>query len=117
MGGKSVGFQYEFNWMLKLSALDEQQLQVNHKYPFTKAGVRIFPLDMPVDLVNGNWEAVARCVINRITITLEETTGEFKVIEIYDKQKRELLTRQWRNLVKITKNMVNVEDFSKIHIT
>lgn len=112
-----MGFLYEFNWLLKLSDLDEESLQINHKYSFAKKGVRAFPLDMPIDLVNGNWEAVARCIINQITITSKETTGEYEVIEIYDTQKRELFTEQWRSLLKITKDVSNVEDFSKVHIT
>lgn len=112
-----MGFQYEFNWMLKLSDLNEQQLQINHRYPFVKKGVRAFPIDMPIDLVNGNWEAVARCIINRITITSNETTGEYEVIEIYDEQKRRMLSEQWRSLLKITKDIPDVEDFSKVHIT
>lgn len=112
-----MGFLYEFNWLLKLSDLDEQHLQINHKYSFAKKGVRAFPLDMPIDLVNKNWEAVARCIINHITITSKETTGEYEVIEIYNTQKRELLTEQWRSLLKITKDIPNVDDFSKVHIT
>lgn len=112
-----MGFQYEFNWMLKLSDLNEHRLQINHRYPFVKKGVRAFPIDMPIDLVNGNWEAVARCIINHITITSNETTGEYEVIEIYDEQKRRLLSEQWRSLLKITKDMPDVEDFSKVHIT
>ena len=112
-----MGFQYEFNWMLKLSDLIVQQLQINHRYPFVKKGVRAFPIDMPIDLVNGNWEAVARCIINRITITSNETTGEYEVIEIYDEQKRRMLSEQWRSLLKITKDIPDVEDFSKVHIT
>ena len=112
-----MGFQYEFNWMLKLSDLDDKQLQLNKKYPFVKAGARVFPIDMPLDLVNGNWEAVARCIIDQITITSDKTVGKYKVVEIYDAKKRELLTEQWRSLLKTTKNIPAIGDYSKVHIT
>ncbi len=112
-----MGFQYEFNWILKISDLDELHLQSNHQYPFVKKGARIYPLGMPIDLINGNWEAVARSIIDQITITPNETLGEYKVIEIYDTQKRKMLTEQWRTLLKISKNMPNIDDFSQVHIT
>lgn len=112
-----MGFIYEFNWILKLSDLEEERLQVGKQYSFIKSGVRAFPLDMPIDLVNRNWEAVARCVINQITITSKDTKGTYTVIEVYDKEKREILTEQWRSLLKYSKNMPEMIDFSKVHIT
>lgn len=112
-----MGFQYEFNWILKLSDLDEHLLKVQETYSFLKNGVRAFPLEMPIDLVNANWEAVARCVINSITITAKTTTGKYTVVEIYDSRKREILTDQWRSLLKITKGFSDLKDFKDVHIT
>lgn len=112
-----MGFQYEFNWILKLSDLDEPLLKVQETYSFSKSGVRAFPLGMPIDLVNANWEAVARCVINTITLTEKATTGKYTVIEIYDNYKRKMLTDQWRDLLKITKGFSNLKDYKDIHIT
>lgn len=91
-----MGFQYEFNWILKLPNLNQKQLEIGQTYSFIKSGVRTFPLDMPIDLVNKNWEVVARCVIKQINITSKETKGEYMVIEIYDVKKRELLSQHWR---------------------
>lgn len=33
-------------------------------------GVIAFPLGMLIDLVNANWEAIARYVVNTITLTV-----------------------------------------------
>lgn len=112
-----MGFIYEFNWILKLSELEEEKLQIGEQYSFTKSGVRAFPLDMPIDLVNSNWEAVARCVINQITITSQDTKGVYTIIELYDKEKKEILTKQWRELLKYSKQLPEMTDFSKVHIT
>lgn len=112
-----MGFIYEFNWILKLSDLDENKLRVGQNYTFIKSGVRAFPIDIPIDLVNKNWEAVAQCMIKQITITSKETTGEYSVIEIYSEEKREILTEQWRNLLKKTKNISEIADYSEMHIT
>lgn len=112
-----MGFQYEFNWILKLSDLDQQLLEVQHIYSFSKSGVRAFPLGIPIDLVNANWEAVARCIINTVSLTPETTTGTYTVVEIYDKGKREILTDQWRSLLKIAKGFSDIQDFKDVHIT
>ena len=112
-----MGFQYEFNWILKLSDLDEHLLKVQESYSFSKIGVRVFPLGMPIDLVNANWEAVARCVVNTITLTAETTTGKYTVVEIYDNCKREILTNQWRSLLKTMKGFSDLKDFKDVHIT
>lgn len=112
-----MGFIYEFNWILKLSEVNENKICAGQNYTFRKSGVRVFPIDMPIDLVNKNWEAIARCVIKQITITSKETTGEYSIIEIYDLQKREMLTEQWRSFLKKTKNISKVVDYSEMHIT
>jgi len=112
-----MGFLYEFNWILKLSDLDENNVCAGNTYSFTKHGVRAYPIDMPIDLVNKNWEVVAKCTISRITITSQATSGEYHVIEVYDKQTRKCLSEQWRDFLKITKKIENITDYSQIHIT
>jgi hypothetical protein len=112
-----MGFMYEFNGILKLSEANENNLCVGQNYTFGKSGVRVFPIDMSIDLVNRNWEVIAQCVIKQITITSKETTGEYSIIEIYDLEKREMLTEQWRSLLKRTKNISDVVDYSEMHIT
>lgn len=112
-----MGYIYEFNWILKISNIDEKSLLVGNSYTFSKDGVRTYPLGMPIDLVNGKWEAVARCVIESITVTTNKTTGKYKIIEIYPLEKRNLLTEQWRSFIKFTKGIDDIDDFEKIHIT
>ena len=85
-----MGFVCEFNWILKLSNIDESEMVVSHTYPFKKSEVRVFPIGLPIDLVNKNWEAVASCVINEITMTAETTTGTYTILEIYDSKKPQL---------------------------
>ena len=112
-----MGFQVEFNWMLKVADLDETALCIQKTYPFFKSGLRVYPIDIPIDLVNGNWEAVGRCFISDVSLNSEGTNGHYTVIEIYDKSKRDFLTNYWRSLLMITKGLSSVDDFSKLHIT
>ena len=111
-----MGYKYEFNWILKLSDIDSDIL-VGQNYHFVKHGVRVYPIGIPIDLVNSKWEAVARCVINKITISSEQTDGYYSIIEIYSQEKRQVLSEQWSSLLKIAKGVDEIEAFEQIHIT
>ena len=58
-----MGCVYELNWILKLSNDQIPELEENIECNFRKNGVRIYPINVPIDLVNENWEAIARCVV------------------------------------------------------
>ena len=56
-----MGYISEFNWVLKLKpeqGLDEDNLELNTEYSFNKKDRRIYPLGLPILLVNNDWEAV-----------------------------------------------------------
>lgn len=95
-----MGFISEFNWVLKLSDLNESVLNEGMCYSFRKSGARIYPIKMPIDLLNTNWEPVGRCVINSFTVTENETTGCYTILELYSQETRELLSHQYRSFVK-----------------
>lgn len=110
-----MGYQYEFNWILKLSEIGE--IHVGDCYNFTKKGNRIYPLNTPIDLVNNKWEALARCIIHKIELTKNKTEGSYEIIEVYSNEKKQILTEQWRSLLQTTKGLNIVENFEQIHIT
>ncbi len=61
-----MGFKTEFNWILKLKpeqCLDENNINVGEKYDFIKEDYRVYPIDMPIDLVNKDWEAIAKVIV------------------------------------------------------
>ena len=112
-----MGFQAEFNWMLKLASVDIASLGVGEVYTFTKNGVRFYPINTPIDLVNGNWEALAQCVVERVTIDATKTCGEYRVLEIYGEEKKRVLSDHWRSLLQYVTGVGEIDDYSKIHIT
>lgn len=111
-----MGVLYEFNWILKLPQIDENLL-IGQNYRFVKDGIRTYPIGIPIDLVNNQWEAVARCIINSVTLTANKTEGEYKILEVYSLDKKKILTEQWRSLLKITKGVENIDNYENVHIT
>jgi len=114
-----MGHVVEFNWALKLKpaqGLDEDKLEVGMIYNFCKEGNRVYPLDIPIDLINENWEAVAKIIIIDLENKKGKTTGKFKVLRIYKGKEKEILTNYWRENVQIIKGR-KIRDFSKVKLT
>ena len=64
-----MGMPCEVNSVLKLTPLQGyphdlgQQRQFSPKYKATKDGYRIYPIGVPIPLVNQNWETRADVII------------------------------------------------------
>lgn len=112
-----MGCIYEWNWILKLSHEQIPKLEEGKKFAFRKNGIRIYPIDMPIDLVNENWEAIARCVIISATMEKEETRGEYRILSVYDEAQKSIVTKLCRDMLRYATNEDVIDDFSKKHIT
>jgi|APSaa5957512576_1039674.scaffolds.fasta_scaffold236456_1 hypothetical protein len=94
-----MGFKTEFNWALKLKpeqGLDENKIEIDKIYSFNKDEYRIYPVDMPIDLLNKNWEAIGRVIIVESTNKENKTIGKYKVLKIYETEEKELLSKYWK---------------------
>lgn len=112
-----MGCIYEWNWILKLNQEQILELEVGKILTFRKKGTRIYPIDIPIDLVNENWEAIARCVIVSVTMEKEETRGKYQILSIYDEIERSVTTKLCRDMLCYYTNNYTIDDFSKKHIT
>lgn len=89
-----MGYKTEFNWILKLNkqqGLDENELVENNIYEFFKREHRIYPLEIPIDLVNEDWVVLGQIIILEYTVGGGHTNGKYKVIEIYTEDKKRRL--------------------------
>ena len=94
-----MSYQTEFNWVLKLKpgqGLNEGSLVVEGEYIFSKKGFRVYPVNVPIELVNDIWEAVGKVVVLSFTNVDGKTSGKYKVLEAYSGPKKEMLTSHWR---------------------
>lgn len=81
-----MGYKIEFNWVLKLSLRqlpnDNQKLEEGHIYEFEKDEERIYPLNIPIELVNDNWEILAEVKVLELTIGYGKTKGKCMVLAV-----------------------------------
>lgn len=116
---RKMGFQTEFNWILKLKSengFDEEQIKEGKEYSFSKDGYRIYPLHQPIDLINNNWEAVAKALVLEFVNKDGKTSGKYKVVKVYSQKEKEFLTNYWRENLEITKGK-KFTDFHGIKMT
>ncbi len=96
-----MGFKTEFNWVLKLRPEQglKQEIKEGEEYDFSKDDYGVYPIGVPVDLINKDIEAVAKVIINKIKHEENKTKGKFKIIKIFNKEEKEFLTNYWRETI------------------
>jgi len=93
-----MGSKIEFNWALKLNpenGLNESILREGEIFEFTKNGNRVYPINIPIDLINQDWIALARVVIIEFTNKENITSGRYRVVRIYNENEKEVITNYW----------------------
>ncbi|MCD6478902.1 MAG: DUF2584 family protein, partial [Candidatus Diapherotrites archaeon] len=115
----NMGFKTEFNWALKLkpeNGLNEKVLKVGEIYEFSKEEYRVYPVNIPIDLINQNWEPVAKIIIVEFKNSGGRTSGKYKVLKIYEGEEKRILTNYWIETVQIIKGR-KISDFSNVKVS
>jgi hypothetical protein len=93
-----MGFETEFNWVMKLSQKQGlfQDLKEGGQYKFNKQGFRVYPVEIPLDLVNENWEAIAKVVVEEFKNYKGKTFGTYRVVRLYSEKEKKFLSSYWQ---------------------
>jgi Protein of unknown function (DUF2584) len=75
----------EVNSVVKLDRSEyPSELVVNALHTAQKSGYRIFPIDVPLQLVDADWMARADVVITRLTWEGTQTKIQFRIDRLYN---------------------------------
>lgn len=81
-----MGMPCQVNSILKLKPSDyPDPLESGARHQVQKDGYRIFPLDVPLCLVDEHWLAHADVIIKTLTWANQTTYLEFTIARLYDK--------------------------------
>jgi len=93
-----MGVPVEHNTVLKLTP--DQGLpdppREGETYTFARSGTRFYPLGVPVELIGPDWQTVAKAVIDEITVTVNDTRGRFRVVDVFSPERAAAFNRVWR---------------------
>lgn len=80
-----MGMPCQINSLLKLKPAQgyPARLEVGARHRVQKNGYRIFPLDVPLCLVDENWLAHADIIIEKLTWEHQITSLEFRIHRLY----------------------------------
>jgi Protein of unknown function (DUF2584) len=80
-----MGMPCQVNSIVKLKRTElPSTLEVNAVHKVVKSGYRIYPIDVPLQLVDEDWFAHADVVITQLTWTNQQTILEFYLHRVYD---------------------------------
>jgi Protein of unknown function (DUF2584) len=80
-----MGMPCQVNSIVKLNRTEfPSSLDINAVHKATKSGYRIFPIDVPLQLVDETWCAHADVVITQLLWAGQQTVLEFRIHRIYD---------------------------------
>jgi Protein of unknown function (DUF2584) len=79
-----MGMPCAINSIVKLSsAVFPADLTIGAIHTATKSGYRIFPIDVPLQLVDEQWQAQADVVIQQLIWENQMTTIAFRIHRVY----------------------------------
>ena len=65
---------------------------------FKKSEKRIYPLEIPVFLVDSLWNVCASVIIKEFTVKDDITSGTFEVVRVFSYDENETLTKVMREM-------------------
>lgn len=87
-------FETEFDYVLKIR--EAQGLpgdpQVGETYAFQKTIERIYPLHLPILLVDDDYRAYGKCIILEYTAGGGMTRGKYQIVALFDAAKAKVFT-------------------------
>jgi Protein of unknown function (DUF2584) len=79
-----MGMPCEVNSIVKLKRSDfPAELTIGETHRSSKSGYRIFPIDVPLQLVDEQWQAQADVVIEQLIWENQMTTIAYRVHRVY----------------------------------
>ena len=80
-----MGFPLEINTLLRVpdGAIDLKALQPGQVLSLTKPGSRLYPVDVPLELCDENYQYKAKIKITRLTLENSETSLTFLVLKVF----------------------------------
>jgi hypothetical protein len=93
-----MGVPVEMNTVLKLSVGQgfPENPALETEYRFEKDGTRFYPIGVPVELINADWQTIGKAVIDEFTVSTERTSGKFRIVKLFSADEAADFNRVWR---------------------
>lgn len=89
-----MGYHLEFNCLLSVNkdVFDLTVLEVGGKYSLVKDGERLYPLNIPIEICDGEYKYYGKIAIRKLTLESGKTTLEFDVLKLFSEAEAQVYT-------------------------
>ncbi len=70
-------------------------LVLKREYRFSKAGHRLYQINVPMDLRTNDWEFLGRIIITEFTVGKNRTEGTFILVKEFSEDERDIITKAY----------------------
>jgi hypothetical protein len=80
-----MGFSLEVNNLLRVPAgtIDMTVIQAGQELSLTKPGIRLYPIDVPIELCDEDYHYIGKVKITKLILGNSETTLSFLVLKVF----------------------------------
>ncbi len=96
-------FETEFDYVLKIREAQglPRQPEIGQTYSFQKTIERIYPLHLPILLVDDDYKVYGKCIILEYTAGGGMTKGQYQIVALFDAEKAKVFTDDLLETVEI----------------
>ena len=88
-----MGYQLEFNCLLKLpKSFNLKSLKANIILVVEKEGERLYPLNIPIEICDNNYQYLGKVIVTKLTLEKQKTILKIKVLKIFSPQEAKVFT-------------------------
>lgn len=88
-----MGYIAEFNWYIVDKQNNLKEITEGQELTITKSGERIYPLNLPLLLLDADWNVYGYAAVQSAERSSNQTIVRYKVLKILSNQEKEVFTR------------------------
>lgn len=92
-----MGYHIELNSLLVVpnKLLDLNSMKVGNGYTLPKDGERLYPLNIPLDICDEDYQYYGKIIIRKLILESSKTTVEFELLKIYSAEEAKIYTNNF----------------------
>ena len=90
-----MGRMIELNTMLRLKEgdVDLYHIKVENEYKIIKSGIRLYPMNLSILMLDEKWTALGYCMITKTISENDQMEVTFRILSIFTPEEQQIVTK------------------------
>ncbi len=95
-----MGYLLEINSLLRIppNSIDFSKIKVGDRLTIKKDGERLFPLNIPIEICDENYNYYGKVIVKKLTLENQKTILGIEVIKVFSKEEAQIFTKNFIKL-------------------